>query len=138
LCAAFSRFKLFFFVANPARLRRVAKPLHDSAHDIRRRGQLDRLARRCSNAEVIEHQGHVVRELPTEALEGQVLAHGRDLRRAGFAVAERRQLAVVFYVAMAVALITAVAGSPGWALLLLVLGSCALARTTTEAVISQA
>jgi hypothetical protein len=47
-------------------------------------------------------------------------------------------LAVVFYVAMAVALITAVAGSPGWALLLLVLGSCALvARTTTEAVISR-
>jgi hypothetical protein len=42
-------------------------------------------------------------------------------------------LAVVFYVAMFVALVTAVIGSPGWALLLLVLGSCALvARTTAE------
>lgn len=47
-------------------------------------------------------------------------------------------LAVLFYVAMAVALITALAGSPGWGLLSLLLGSCALVvRTTAEAFVSR-
>ena len=42
-------------------------------------------------------------------------------------------LGIVFYVGMAVALLTALLGSPGWAFLLLVFGSCALvARTTLE------
>jgi multisubunit Na+/H+ antiporter MnhB subunit len=44
-------------------------------------------------------------------------------------------LGIVFYVGMAVALLTALLGSPGWAFLLLVLGSSALvARTTLESV----
>jgi hypothetical protein len=42
-------------------------------------------------------------------------------------------LGVVFYVGMATALLTALLGSPGWATLLLVLGSCALVvRTALE------
>lgn len=42
-------------------------------------------------------------------------------------------LGVVFYVGMAVALLTALLGSPGWAFLLLVFGSFALvARTALE------
>lgn len=45
-------------------------------------------------------------------------------------------LGVVFYVALFLALVTAVTGSPGWGLLFLVFGSCALvARTTTESLI---
>jgi hypothetical protein len=44
-------------------------------------------------------------------------------------------LGVVFYVGMATALLTALLGSPGWAFLLLVLGSFALvARTGLESV----
>jgi hypothetical protein len=44
-------------------------------------------------------------------------------------------LGIVFYVGMAVALFTALLGSPGWALLLLVFGSFALvARTALESV----
>jgi hypothetical protein len=42
-------------------------------------------------------------------------------------------LGIVFYVGMAVALLTALLGSPGWAFLLLVFGSFALvARTALE------
>jgi hypothetical protein len=42
-------------------------------------------------------------------------------------------LGIVFYVGMAVALLTALLGSPGWAFLLLVFGSLALvARTALE------
>lgn len=42
-------------------------------------------------------------------------------------------LAVLFYVAMALALLTTLAGSPGWGFLFLVFGSCALVvRTTME------
>jgi hypothetical protein len=42
-------------------------------------------------------------------------------------------LGIVFYVGMAVALVTALLGSPGWAFLLLILGSFALvARTALE------
>jgi hypothetical protein len=42
-------------------------------------------------------------------------------------------LGVVFYVAMAAALLTAVAGSPGWATLMLILGAAALVvRTALE------
>jgi hypothetical protein len=45
-------------------------------------------------------------------------------------------LGVVFYVALFLALVTAVTGSPGWGLLFLVFGSCALvARTTTESLV---
>lgn len=44
-------------------------------------------------------------------------------------------LGIVFYVGMAVALLTALLGSPGWAFLLLVFGSTALvARTGLESV----
>ena len=44
-------------------------------------------------------------------------------------------LGIVFYVGMAVALLTALLGSPGWAFLLLILGSFALvARTALESV----
>lgn len=44
-------------------------------------------------------------------------------------------LGVVFYVGMAAALLTALMGSPGWAAVLLVLGSCALVvRTGLESV----
>ena len=44
-------------------------------------------------------------------------------------------LGIVFYVGMATALLTALLGSPGWATLLLVLGSCALVvRTALESV----
>jgi hypothetical protein len=44
-------------------------------------------------------------------------------------------LGIVFYVGMAAALLTALVGSPGWAALLLVLGSCALVvRTALESV----
>ena len=44
-------------------------------------------------------------------------------------------LGIVFYVGMAVALLTALLGSPGWAFLLLVFGSFALvARTALESV----
>lgn len=44
-------------------------------------------------------------------------------------------LGIVFYVGMAVALLTALLGSPGWAFLLLVFGSFALvARTALELV----
>jgi hypothetical protein len=44
-------------------------------------------------------------------------------------------LGIVFYVGMAVALLTALLGSPGWAFLLLVVGSFALvARTALESV----
>lgn len=44
-------------------------------------------------------------------------------------------LGIVFYVGMAVALVTALLGSPGSAFLLLILGSCALvARTALESV----
>jgi hypothetical protein len=39
-------------------------------------------------------------------------------------------LSVVFYVGMLAALLTAVMGSPGWATLLLLLGSCALVVRT--------
>jgi len=39
----------------------------------------------------------------------------------------------LFYVAMALALLTALAGSPGWGFLFLLFGSCALiARTAME------
>lgn len=42
-------------------------------------------------------------------------------------------LGIVFYVGMAAALLTALLGSPGWAFLLLLLGSFALvARTALE------
>lgn len=42
-------------------------------------------------------------------------------------------LITLFYVAMAIALLTALAGSPGWGFLFLVFGSCALVvRTTIE------
>jgi len=42
-------------------------------------------------------------------------------------------LIVLFYVAMALALLTTLAGSPGWGFLFLVFGSCALVvRTTVE------
>jgi hypothetical protein len=42
-------------------------------------------------------------------------------------------LGIVFYVGMAVALLTALLGSPGWAFLLLVFGSLALVvRTALE------
>lgn len=42
-------------------------------------------------------------------------------------------LGIVFYVAMATALLTALLGSPGWAFLLLLLGSSALVvRTALE------
>jgi hypothetical protein len=42
-------------------------------------------------------------------------------------------LGVLFYVGMAVALLTALLGSPGWAFLMLLLGCCALiVRTTLE------
>lgn len=41
----------------------------------------------------------------------------------------------LFYVAMAIALLTALAGSPGWGFLFLLFGSCALiARTTIETI----
>jgi hypothetical protein len=44
-------------------------------------------------------------------------------------------LGIVFYVGMAVALLTALLGSPGWAFLLLVFGSFALvARTALESI----
>jgi hypothetical protein len=44
-------------------------------------------------------------------------------------------LGIVFYVGMAAALLTALLGSPGWAFLLLVFGSCALiGRTALESV----
>lgn len=44
-------------------------------------------------------------------------------------------LGIVFYVGMVVALVTALLGSPGWAFLLLILGSFALvARTALESV----
>lgn len=44
-------------------------------------------------------------------------------------------LGIVFYVGMAVSLLTALLGSPGWAFLLLVFGSFALvARTALELV----
>lgn len=44
-------------------------------------------------------------------------------------------LGIVFYVGMAAALLTALLGSPGWAFLLLLLGSFALvARTALESV----
>jgi hypothetical protein len=47
-------------------------------------------------------------------------------------------LAVFFYVALLVAMITAIAGSPGWGMLMLILGGCALVgRTTTEAFVSR-
>lgn len=39
-------------------------------------------------------------------------------------------LGIVFYVGMAVALLTALLGSPGWAFLLLVFGSFALVMRT--------
>lgn len=42
-------------------------------------------------------------------------------------------LIALFYVSMALALLTALAGSPGWGFLFLVFGSCALViRTTME------
>lgn len=42
-------------------------------------------------------------------------------------------LGVLFYVGMAVALLTALLGTPGWAFLMLVFASCALViRTTLE------
>jgi hypothetical protein len=42
-------------------------------------------------------------------------------------------LGILFYVAMAVALLTALLGAPGWAFLMLLFGSAALvARTTLE------
>ncbi|MDQ2631477.1 MAG: hypothetical protein M3Y75_10995 [Actinomycetota bacterium] len=42
-------------------------------------------------------------------------------------------LIVLFYVAMALALLTTLAGSPGWGFLFLLFGSCALViRTTME------
>jgi len=42
-------------------------------------------------------------------------------------------LGIVFYVGMAVAVVTALMGSPGWAFLLLILGSFALVvRTALE------
>lgn len=42
-------------------------------------------------------------------------------------------LGVLFYVGMAVALLTALLGAPGWAFLMLILGSCALVvRATLE------
>jgi hypothetical protein len=42
-------------------------------------------------------------------------------------------LIVLFYVAMVLALLTTLAGSPGWGFLFLVFGSCALVvRTTME------
>ena len=42
-------------------------------------------------------------------------------------------LIVLFYVAMALALLTTLMGSPGWGFLFLVFGSCALViRTTME------
>jgi multisubunit Na+/H+ antiporter MnhB subunit len=42
-------------------------------------------------------------------------------------------LIVLFYVAMALALLTALAGSPGWGFLFLLFGACALiVRTTIE------
>jgi hypothetical protein len=44
-------------------------------------------------------------------------------------------LGIIFYVGMAAALLTALMGSPGWAALLLVLGSIALVvRTALESV----
>lgn len=44
-------------------------------------------------------------------------------------------LGIVFYVGMAVALLTALLGSPGWAFLLLIFGSFALVtRTALESV----
>jgi multisubunit Na+/H+ antiporter MnhB subunit len=44
-------------------------------------------------------------------------------------------LGIVFYVGMATALLTALLGSPGWAFLLLLLGSLALVvRTALESV----
>lgn len=44
-------------------------------------------------------------------------------------------LGIVFYVGMAVALVTALLGAPGWAFLLLVFGSFALvARTALESI----
>ena len=44
-------------------------------------------------------------------------------------------LGIVFYVGMATALLTALSGSPGWAFLLLLLGSFALVvRTALESV----
>lgn len=47
-------------------------------------------------------------------------------------------LGIVFYVGMAVALLTALLGSPGWAFLLLVFGSFALvARTALESVVAR-
>lgn len=47
-------------------------------------------------------------------------------------------LIVLFYVAMAIALLTALAGSPGWGFLFLVFGACALiVRTTIETLQSQ-
>ena len=42
-------------------------------------------------------------------------------------------LIVLFYVALALALLTTLAGSPGWGFLFLLFGSCALIiRTTME------
>ena len=47
-------------------------------------------------------------------------------------------LIVLFYVAMALALLTTLMGSPGWGFLFLVFGSCALiVRTTMETLQSQ-
>jgi len=47
-------------------------------------------------------------------------------------------LIILFYVAMALALLTTLAGSPGWGFLFLVFGSCALViRTTMETLRSQ-
>jgi hypothetical protein len=55
---------------------------------------------------------------------------GIDLNSAGKLV---DGLGTFFYVAMAAALLTVMMGSPGWAFLMLVLGSCALVvRTTLE------
>jgi hypothetical protein len=47
-------------------------------------------------------------------------------------------MGLVFYVGMLAALLTALMGSPGWATLLLVLGSCALViRTGLEATLAR-
>ena len=45
------------------------------------------------------------------------------------------RLAVLFYVAVALALLTTLMGSPGWGFLFLLLGSCALVvRTAMETI----
>lgn len=47
-------------------------------------------------------------------------------------------LGIVFYVGMAVALLTALLGSPGWAFVLLLFGSIALVvRTALESVVAR-